>query len=461
MSVAVYRAAGNERSGVLEMAGQTVAAYKAFREGTQNFPELHDSVMRLEEIISSRGPESSDAAEILGSFSPKIISELNEAAALCHRRLDSEFSQLVLQGESALLHHPRTEQAADLVKRELLLLNGSRPKRALVIGSGPFPITAIQLHTRTALLVDCIGMDAAAAAVANQLLERCGLGSRIRVASSQSPHRFSDYDLILVDVFVKEKKKVLNALRKRGRPGCQILCRTTFGLRRLLYEEMSERDLRGFYRKGSQLAEAGQMLSTWLLEPATSAAGDVQLEWLRSVDKKVGTHLLALMNRTLKEETTIGYPGPIDEVTGEALMRELNKDVQSGHRHVLVAFKGALVVGQLILTPNSSPNHRHIVELTRGTIDHSFRGGGLALRAFQEVKKKCEELEREVICLDVRAGTHAAIWWQHFGFRQYGLLSDYSRVGGKKYQGLYLTQTTAELGQRLAELSDSASRASA
>ena len=133
-------------------------------------------------------------------------------------------------------------------------------------------------------------------------------------------------------------------------------------------------------------------------------------------------------------------------------MSQLNADVASGHRHVLVAYKEDEVVGQLILTPNSSPNHRHIVELTRGTIGPSFRGAGLALRAFQEVARKCGELGREVICLDVRAGTHAALWWQYFGFKQYGLLPDYSRVGSKRYQGLYLTQTTAELQQRLCEL---------
>jgi ribosomal protein S18 acetylase RimI-like enzyme len=162
--------------------------------------------------------------------------------------------------------------------------------------------------------------------------------------------------------------------------------------------------------------------------------------------------LLRLLNRTLEEETTIGFPGPIEDEAGYALMRQLGVDIKSGHRHVLVAEKAGVVVGQLILTPNSSPNHSHIVELTRGTIHPSFRGGGLALRAFHEVARKCEELGREVICLDVRAGTLAALWWQHFGFKPYGLLQDYSRVGDKKYKGLYLTQTTADLKQRVEEL---------
>lgn len=90
-------------------------------------------------------------------------------------------------------------------------------------------------------------------------------------------------------------------------------------------------------------------------------------------------------------------------------MQQLKQDVESGHGHVLVAYKNRVIVGQLILTPNSSPNHLHIVELTRGTIHLSFRGGGLSLRAFEEVVKRCEELGREVICLDVKVGTHAAL----------------------------------------------------
>src|SRR5204863_8235137 len=69
-----------------------------------------------------------------------------------------------------------------------------------------------------------------------------------------------------------------------------------------------------------------------------------------------------------------------------------------------------------------------------------------------QVARKCELLGRALICLDVRAGTHAAIWWQHFGFKQYGLLQDYSRVGNKQYQGLYLTQTTAALKKCLHEI---------
>jgi GNAT superfamily N-acetyltransferase len=259
------------------------------------------------------------------------------------------------------------------------------------------------------------------------------------------------YELIVVSA-AGPKKSVLRHLRKKCRPGCQILCRTSQGLRSLVYPPAKDRDVRGFHIKSQQRAEGDQTISTLLLETAGSAAADVRLTWIHGIDSRLASQILRLMNRTLEEETTIGFPGPIEDETGFALMRQLHADVEAGRRHVLVAEKDGTIVGQLILTPNSVPNHHHMVELTRGTIDRSFRGGGLALRAFAEVARKCEELGREVICLDVRAGTMAAIWWQHFGFKPFGLLSDYSRVKDKRYQGLFLSQSTADLKKRVEEL---------
>ncbi len=296
--------------------------------------------------------------------------------------------------------------------------------------------------------------------ISRQALEKCGLNNSVRVSSEgDSSYDVSTYDLVLVGELAKSKKNILGVLRKHSRAGCQILCRTSHGLKRLAYQQATEQDRKGFHLKQEQVAEDEQLISTWLLESAGSAATDVRLEWLREIDSETATQLLRLVNRTLEEETTIGFPGPIDDETGYALLRQLNADVESGHRHVLVAYKNDAIVGQVILTPNSSPNHRHIVELTRGTIHPSLRGGGLPLRAFYEVARKCQELGRELICLDVRAGTHAAMLWQYFGFKQYGSLADYARVGDKRYEGLYMAQTTEELKHRLNELASAAANA--
>ena len=381
-----------------------------------------------------------------------MLARLNQAYSFWENHLEQEFAHRLLNGETCLNEYPLFDRIHILVQRELALIDGATPKCALYWGSGALPLSAILLHSATGGQVDCILGDASDPAISRAVLERCHPHGLRVLGDCQSEYDFDRYDLIVIDVHLASNRTILKTLRKRCPPGCHILYRTGEGLRQLLHRGTPGFGWRGFYIKGEQHAEGAQTISSFLLQPAAAAASDIRLQWLQTVDSQTAKQLLRLMNRTLAEETTIGFPGPIDDETGRALMQQLKQDVESGHRHVLVAYKNRVIVGQLILTPNSSPNHRHIVELTRGTIDPSFRGGGLALRAFQEVVKRCEELGREVICLDVRAGTHAAVWWQYFGFKQYGLLQDYSRVGGRVYQGLYLTQTAAELKERLEAL---------
>jgi predicted GNAT family N-acyltransferase len=426
---------------------------KAVAEKRLGFSELHQDIMELEDLVLHLDHYDESVKTILEGLSPEEIIVLNESYRFWQSRLESHFAHRIIRGEAFLSDYRFYERFAALVQREIALLGEARPQRVLFIGTGPLPLSALLVHVQTGASVDCVARDEDSARVARQVVDKCGFGQRVGIeGTTEADYDVSGYDLVVVELLAQPRKSILTKLRKRCSPGCSILCRTSHGHRQILHKAVPERDMRGFHIKNELIADGDHTVSTCWLEPAGRAASLVRLHWLRSVDSDTAAKLLRLMNRTLEEETTIGFPGPIDEKTGMALMEQLGSDVETGRRHVLVAEKDDSIVGQLILTPNSSPNHHHIVELTRGTIHPSFRGGGLSLRAFHEVAKKCDELGREVICLDVRAGTLAALWWQHFGFKPYGLLADYSRVGGKKYQGLYLMQTNDELKQRLSEL---------
>jgi GNAT superfamily N-acetyltransferase len=442
----------DEQARVLSLLTRVGRTYVAARESPHEVPKLHEAILQLEQLIFSFDDDSTDAPHVR-AISAEMVAEANEAYSFWENRTEYEFAQRLVKGEVILADYLFYRRFDTLIQRELALIAPSRPGRVLFAGCGALPISAMLLHARTGASVDCLVRDRAVLDISREVIELAHHGGSIRVlGDAQSNYDIGNYDLIVIAVQFTAKKSILKAVRKRCRPGVHVLCRTVYGLRQLLHRGTQERERRGFHVKAKQVAEGPETISTWVLEAAEAAAADVRLEWLETIGSDTAEQLLLLMNRTLEEETTIGFPGPIDEETGYVLMRQLNQDVEKGRRHVLVAYKDGAIVGQLILTPNGSPNHGHIVELTRGTIDPSFRGGGLALRAFLEIVKKCKQLGREVICLDVRAGTQAAIWWQHFGFKQYGLLQDYSRVGKKRYQGLYLTQTASELQQRLETL---------
>ena len=263
----------------------------------------------------------------------------------------------------------------------------------------------------------------------------------------------SDYDLIVIALLAKPKRRILRNLRKNTASGCRILCRTSYSLRTVVYEPTPETALGGFQLVGQQIAEGEQTISTFLLERAMSIVPNVRLRWLDEITATTGAGILRVMNRVLRYETTIGFPGPLDPVEGEQLIANLNEDVKARRSYVLVAEQEDKVVGQLILTPHRLPNCRHLVELSRGIIDPSFRGTGLALSAFKEIARKCDEIGAEVIYLDIRAGTVAAEMWKSFGFVPFGKLPDYARVNSRRYQGLYMSQTVSSLKENLERIS--------
>jgi hypothetical protein len=453
MNLAVGTASvGTEKEQVLTSVQQLEENFRRMAGKNSGVLALQDSILQMEKSLFSFDDDETGAAALLDEIAPETISGVHEAYRQWLDQRELEFAQRLIQGEALLPDYFLYNRFEELVRRELALVSDSSLQRILFVGNGPLPISAIHAHLQTGVPIDCLARDGQACAIAAQVLEACHLSRSVRSVSVKSQYDLSSYGLIVIEIHAASGRNVLKRLRKRWHAGCQLLYRTSHGLRKIIHPDTLGTNARGFHTVSWQLAQGEQTISTCSLEPAKKAASDVEMEWVQGIDSERALQILRLMNRTLEEETTIGFPGPIDDEAGLPLMRQLNADVIAGRRHVLVAEKDGVVVGQLILTPNSTPNHHHMVELTRGTIDRSFRGGGLALLAFQEVAQKCEELGREVICLDVRAGTMAAIWWQHFGFKQYGLLLDYSRVGDKKYAGLFLTQTTAELKQRLREM---------
>lgn len=447
---------------IVSLINEIEECSSASKTGPLNFTELHRHILELEKFAFSFDEDEIGVSTVLECLAPEVLSRLNTAYCKWETELEYRFAHRLIEGKVEISEYLLYERFDKLVRRELSLVQSHPPKQILFIGSGPFPISAIHMHFQTGKRVDCVDSNREAVEISRQVMKKAGLTDSVRMfwdrGEEYSP---ADYDLVLVALLAKPKRAILKHLRKSLKPGSRILCRTSMGMRTLVYAPTVGRDAHGFHTSGKQIAEGEQTISTWLLEKAANLAAGIQMRWVTELDDLTAIQILDVMNRVLKDESTIGFPGPIDRAAGLGLMRQLAEDVKAGRRHVLVAQKGDATVGQLILTPNPLPNCRHVVEISRGIIDPSFRGAGLALRAFHEVATKCEQLEREVIWLDVREGTLAAMWWRHFGFEPFGLLHDYARVGDKTYSGIYMTQTTASLKERLTVLDRQAQNSAA
>jgi L-amino acid N-acyltransferase YncA len=434
---------------ISNLTEQIRAFSDAIRDDEDSFSVLHENITKLESLIFNE-PDNSPAMLIAqNELNAEEYTYLNNAYCRWETEIEFRFSEAILAGkETDFKHYLLSDRFDTLIRRELELLTGPPPERILFIGSGPLPISAFYLHHLTGKRIDCLDRDQAAVEVSRRVIDKLGLNDALHVFNGVGENfNIADYDLIVIALLAKPKRRILRNVRKHAAPGCRILCRTSYGLRRLVYEPTPEDVLLGFDITEKQVAEGDQTISTLLLEGTAHSASNIKLHWLDRMDEKITEGILCLMNRVLKRETTIGFPGPLDPTSGSILISQLDADLRAGRRHVLIAEKDGMIVGQVILTPHHLPNCKHLVELSRGIIDPAYRGAGLTLNAFRQIALKCEELNSEVIYLDVRAGTLVAELWKSFGFVPFGRMPDYARVNGQRYHGLYMSQTVAALKQ--------------
>ncbi len=140
--------------------------------------------------------------------------------------------------------------------------------RVLFIGSGYLPITAFEYVRQSGCKVDCADFVPEAIDCARKITERIGMTERVRFFQTRGEqHDPSPYDVILVGVLALPKRAILSHLDAGAKGGCRVLCRTTYGLRQLVYQQASYevRSLRRLVPGERSVARGERVISAELL----------------------------------------------------------------------------------------------------------------------------------------------------------------------------------------------------
>lgn len=155
-----------------------------------------------------------------------------------------------------------------LARQEIDLAGIRAHERALFIGSGPLPITAFEYVRQCGCTVDCLDFVPEAIECSRQITERLGLADRVRCFQTRGEmHDPSQYDVILVGVLALPKQAIVNHLDAGVKRNCRVMCRTTYGLRQLIYQSASfdGRELRRLAPRGRSVARGERVISAELL----------------------------------------------------------------------------------------------------------------------------------------------------------------------------------------------------
>jgi hypothetical protein len=155
--------------------------------------------------------------------------------------------------------------------------------------------------------------------------------------------------------------------------------------------------------------------------------------------------LAGLLAASVEDDGILGYATRPSQAETRAFVDGLVAMAKDGTGCTLIGSDEAGIVAMCVVATNSMPNCRHIAEVSKAYLLPRVRRSLALLELVQAVCVKTRELEIEMLTIDVREGSHAHRVWDHLGFTTYGVLSDYSRIGGQKFRGHYMSHTVSEL----------------
>lgn len=132
----------------------------------------------------------------------------------------------------------------DLVEEEVTAMNkvGIQPtkeNKIVFVGSGPLPMTAIDMHLQTGAKIVCIDNDPEAVSLSRQMIENLGLSDNISVHQAEGDKFDCDgSDIIFVAALATQKDNIISNIRTTVPEAYVAIRSVEKGAKALLYQEI-------------------------------------------------------------------------------------------------------------------------------------------------------------------------------------------------------------------------------
>jgi hypothetical protein len=151
-----------------------------------------------------------------------------------------------------------------------------------------------------------------------------------------------------------------------------------------------------------------------------------------------------LLNAVVATSGTNGYSSPLTpgDITrlADSLEHKIAEDMAA---QLLVSDARERMTGICTIERPPQPDRRHVLDIKRVAILPAARGTFL-LEGMGHVLDRCEMMGAELLSIDVSEdGPHGL--WARLGFKTFGIMQDYARVGERRLSGYYMTATIGDV----------------
>ena len=192
------------------------------------------------------------------SVASEDLIKVRQISADTESELEKYWARRIIASETPideLKIFPYLDNYQELTGREVALvahsgLSLTHKHKALVIGSGPLPLSAYELHRQTGVHIDHVDSSHEAIKLCEQLMNTLGLSdSKYYEATGETVLLRGVYDLILIAALAgataADKQKIIDAVMPYLSNNGRIVIRSAKGSRTLLYPGILSEDIKG------------------------------------------------------------------------------------------------------------------------------------------------------------------------------------------------------------------------
>lgn len=205
-----------------------------------------------------------DDPELIRDLTP-FFPSLNQMYERFETELEISFCKALLSGDEAIEDYLLFNRFEALVSREVNMAGLNRGEKIAMIGSGPFPLTAILLANAFGVSVIAIEHDRDATTLSRQVIKKLGLERKIVVEIGEGQDLVPDASCAIVAVLAQPKEDILDHVFSTY-PGCRrVVCRTSHGIRQALYKPTDAAAFNKYNVVCTNVAGGNQTISSMVL----------------------------------------------------------------------------------------------------------------------------------------------------------------------------------------------------
>lgn len=170
--------------------------------------------------------------------------------------------------------------------------------------------------------------------------------------------------------------------------------------------------------------------------------------WPSHLDAKDREDLRSLLNVVVATSGTNGYSSPLTPEDVDQLANSLeHKIADDMAAQLIVSDAQGRMIAICTLERPPQPDRHHVLDVKRVAILPEARGTFL-VEGLGHVLDRCEMMGAELLSIDV---SEDGPWrlWERVGFKTFGIMEDYARVGERRLAGYYMIATIQGIRERM------------